>query len=79
MDFKMPVQDRIGKISSVLQTVLFLVLLISVYFFLSRIVHGFFFRLLLFIGDYIVVSLFMYLVIKPMAEIIENKIRARKQ
>ena len=79
MAIQLPEKDKIGKVSSVIQTVLFFAMLIPVYFVLSRLVHGFWMKLLVFIGDYIVVSLFLFLVIKPMSEIIEEKIRNKKQ
>ncbi len=72
---QVPEQDRIGKISSFIQLVVFFVLLISVFFFVSRFVHGFFLRLLVFVADYVVVSLFTYLVLKPLCERIEEKLR----
>lgn len=78
MAFQLPEQDRIAKVSSVIQLVLFFALLIPIYMVCSPLVHGFFFKLLIFLADYFVVSLFLYLVIKPLAGKIEEKLRSRK-
>ena len=75
----LPEKDRIGKISSVIQTVLFFAMLIPIYIVCSGLVRGFWLKLLVFAGNYIVVSLFLYLIIKPMFAIIEDKLREKKK
>ncbi|MBR6718930.1 MAG: hypothetical protein IKI77_11390 [Oscillospiraceae bacterium] len=74
----LPEQDGIGKVSSVIQLICFLVLFIGIYLLLRKVVHAFILRLLILIVDYIVVSLFTYLCIRPLAIHAENAFRKKK-
>ena len=74
----LPEQDGIGKVSSAVQLICFLVLFIGIYLLLRKVVHAFILRLLILIVDYIVVSLFTYLCIRPLAIRAENAFRKKK-
>ena len=74
----LPEHDGIGKVSSVIQLICFLVLFIGIYLLLRKVVHAFILRLLILIVDYIVVSLFTYLCIRPLAIRAENAFRKKK-
>jgi antibiotic biosynthesis monooxygenase (ABM) superfamily enzyme len=70
-----PQRDTIGKISAVVQIILFLLLFIGIYLLLRRVVQAWYLRLLILLADYFAVSMLTYLVIRPLAEKIEKKIR----
>ncbi len=78
MAFKLPEQDGAGKLSSVIQLILFLVLFMTIYLLLRRVVHSLPLRILILIGDYFIVSLFTYLVIRPLMMRLEAALRKRK-
>ena len=75
---KLPEQDGVGKVSSVIQLICFLVLFLGIYLLLRKVVHAFVLRLLILIVDYVVVSLFTYLCIRPLAIRAENAFRKKK-
>lgn len=72
-----PEQDRIGKLSSLIQLICFLVLFLGIYLLLRRVVHAWFLRVLILLADYFVVSMITYLVIRPAAQKIEAKFRKK--
>ena len=78
MAFKLPQQDGTAKLSSVIQLILFLVLFLTVYLLLRRVVHSLPLRILILIGDYFIVSLFTYTVIRPLMMKLEAALRNRK-
>lgn len=78
MALKIPEQDSIGKVFSVLQLVIFLALFLTVYLLLRKVVHSALLRVLILIGDYFVVSLLTYLVIRPLMMRAEAALRKRK-
>ena len=75
MKIKMPEADKIGKASAAVQLILFFVLLVTIYFFFSKLVNAIILKVLIFVVDYVIVSLFTYLVIKPFFAKIEDKLR----
>lgn len=68
-------QDTIGKVSAVIQFVIYLVLLTAIFVLGCKFIHNIFLRILLFIADYFACSMFLYLVIKPAANKLEDKFR----
>lgn len=81
MDIKFPKaeeKDGLGKASAFLQLVCFAAMFLGIYLPLRRVVSPLFFRILILIGDYIVVSLVTFLVIKPLFERIESALRKKK-
>lgn len=72
---KLPVQDGIGKVSTCIQLICFLLLFLIIYLPLRNVVHAWFLRILILLADYAVVSMVTYLVIRPAAEKIEAKFR----
>lgn len=75
---KLPEQDGVGKVSSVIQLICFLVLFLGIYLLLRKVVHAFVLRLLILIVDYVVVSLFTYVCIRPLAIRAEKAFRSKK-
>lgn len=75
---KLPEQDGIGKVSSFVQFLLFLVMFLGIYLLLRKVVHATWLRILILIGDYFVVSLITYLVIRPLAMRAEAALRKHK-
>ncbi|MBP0968471.1 MAG: hypothetical protein J5722_12615 [Oscillospiraceae bacterium] len=78
MAWNIPKQDGIGKAFSVIQLVIFLALFLTVYLLLRKVVHSTLLRVLILIGDYFVVSLLTYLVIRPLMMRAEAALRKRK-
>ena len=78
MAWNIPKQDGIGKAFSVIQLVIFLALFLTVYLLLRKVVHSTLLRILILIGDYFVVSLLTYLVIRPLMMRAEAALRKRK-
>lgn len=72
---KVPAQDGIGKLSALLQLICFLVLFVGIYLLLRRVVHAWFLRVAVLLADYFVVSIVTYLIIKPAAQKLEDKLR----
>ena len=75
---KLPEQDGVGKASSFIQFLLFLVMFVGIYLVLRRFVHATWLRILILIADYFTVSLITYLVIRPLAMRAEAALRKRK-
>ena len=78
MNFSLPEKDGIGKAFAALQLIFFLVLFLGIFLFLCKFVHALILRILILIGDYVIVSLFLYLVIKPLCDRAENALRSKK-
>lgn len=74
---KIPAQDGIGKASAMVQLICFLVLFVGIYLLLRRVVHAWFLRVLILLADYFVVSMVTFLVIKPAAQKLEDKLRKK--
>ena len=70
-----PQKDTIGKISALVQLICFLVLFLGIYLLLRRVIHAWYLRVLILIADYAAVSLLTFRLIRPLAEIIEQKFR----
>ena len=79
MAFKLPEQDNAAKFSNVIQLICFAGLFLLIYLPLRQIVHMLFLRILILIGDYIVVSLLVFTVIRPLMQKLENKIRNKRK
>lgn len=78
MAFKLPERDGIGKISAVIQLVVFAALFLTVYLLLRRVVHSVLLRILILAADYFIVSLFTYVVIRPLMTRMEEAFRKKK-
>lgn len=78
MKGKLPEQDGIGKLSTVLQLICFLVLFLGIYLPLRQVVHAVILRILILIVDYAVVSMITFTVIRPAAQKLEAKLRKKK-
>ena len=74
----LPEKDGIGKLFAVLQLIVFLVLFIGIFLILCRFFHSLFLRILFFAVDYFAVSMFLYVVIKPLFERAETALRNKK-
>lgn len=77
MAIKLPQQDRIAKISSLIQLIIFVILFLTIYLLLRRVVHSWILRILILLADYIAVSMFVYAVIRPLFAKIEERIRKK--
>lgn len=77
MAIKLPQQDKIAKISSLIQLIIFVILFLVIYILLRRVVHSWILRILILIADYAAVSLFVFTVIKPLFEKLEARIRKK--
>ena len=78
MAFKLPERDGIGKISAVIQLVVFAALFLTIYLLLRRVVHSVLLRILILAADYFIVSLFTYVVIRPLMTRMEEAFRKKK-
>ena len=78
MHSRVPEQDGAGKAISVVQLILFLAMFIGIYVFVRQYVQSFFLRVLCLIGDYIVCSLILFLIFKPLSDKAAESLRKRK-
>lgn len=78
MKLSLPEKDGVGKLFAVIQLIVFLALFLGIYLILRRFVHALILRILVLLGDYFVVSLFLYLVVKPLCDRAENAMRNKK-
>ena len=69
---------NMGKLTAVIQLIGFLIVFLAIYLLLRRFVQSLPLRILILIGDYVIVSLFLYLVIKPLCDRAENALRSKK-
>ena len=76
---QLPEQDSIAKGFSVLQLICFIALFLGIYLPLRKIVHALPLRILILIGDYIIVSLVTFLVIRPLAMHAEAAYRKKRK
>ncbi|MCQ2407889.1 MAG: hypothetical protein MJ065_05110 [Oscillospiraceae bacterium] len=77
MAIKLPQQDRIGKMLSLIQLIIFVVLFLAIYLLLRRVVHLWILRILILLLDYAAVSMIVYVVIRPLFAKIEERIRKK--
>ena len=77
MAIKLPQQDRIAKISSLIQLIIFVILFLTIYLLLRRVVHSWILRILILLVDYAAVSMIVYVVIRPLFAKIEDRIRKK--
>ncbi len=69
--------QNMGKLTAFLQLICFLIVFISIYVILRKAVQAWYLRILILLADYFVTAMFTYLVIRPLASKIENKIKKK--
>lgn len=79
MKLNLPEKDGIGKAFAALQLIVFLVMFLGIYLLLRKVVHALFLRILILLGDYFIVSMFLYLVVKPLCDRAETALRSRRK
>lgn len=77
MALNIPQKDGLGKAFAIIQLILFLVLFVGIYLLLRRLVHAWYLRVLVLLADYFAVSMVTYLLIRPAAQKLENKLRKK--
>lgn len=78
MKLKLPEQDGISKLSTVLQLICFLVLFLGIYLPLRQVVHAVILRILILLVDYFIVGMITFTVIRPIALKLEAMLRKKK-
>ncbi|MCQ2417430.1 MAG: hypothetical protein MJ071_06425 [Oscillospiraceae bacterium] len=73
-----PEKDGIGKAFSMIQLIIFLAVFVGILWVSYHFVHMLILRILIFLADYFVSSMFLYLVVRPFSERLENKARSHK-
>ncbi|MBR3269467.1 MAG: hypothetical protein IKI58_12190 [Oscillospiraceae bacterium] len=73
MSIQLPKQNRLEKLSSLIQLIVFIAVFLLIYLFFRRFTDSAAIRILIFIADYAVTSLFLFLVIRPVLQKLLNK------